>query len=214
MTTLTDGTGDFGGLTDAQLDEVLAHPYWESLGSELDTLIQHLPGSSEKCERTTVLTWIYQNAGVMSFLELSERITGIENISRRKKHIRGVLRGLEKIMLISIVNFPEEGDAELEEDAHDVIGRSSMISLTWTGMVWMRRAWQARAKLADESNIASVHQALIEEEDEGKANEPFWVENITAVDPEGTQRRAQRVVEAMPSITSVFGLAQSGWGLD
>lgn len=214
MSTSTNPTEDFSGLTDEQLDEVLAHPYWECLEPALDELIAHIATSRPTCERTTILTWIYQNSGVMGFIELSDRITGFENISLRKKHIRGVLRGLEKLMLVSIVNFHGEEDAEDPGDANGVIGRNSMISLTWSGMVWMRRAWQARANLAGPHNVQEVHQALVEEEDEGKANEPYWVENITGVDPDGTERRARRVVAAMPSITSVFGLAQANWGLD
>jgi hypothetical protein len=214
MSTATTGNDDLSGLTDAQLDEVLAHPYWESLGPALDSLISQIPTSRPTCERTTVLTWIYQSSGVMGFIELSDRITGFENITQRKKHIRGVLRGLEKLMLVSIVNFHAEEGAEDPGDANGVIGRNSMISLTWSGMVWMRRAWQARARLGGPENMRSIHQALVEEEDEGKANEPYWVENITSVDPDGAERRAQRVIDAMPAISSIFGLAQAGWGLD
>ena len=198
------------GLTDQQLDEMLAHPYWEQLGPEIDPLVNCLAPTTAACERTTVLTWIYQCQGVMAFLELSDRITGYENITQRKKHIRGVLRGLEKLLLVSIVNFPGEDGPDEEFDPAGGIGRNSLISLTWSGMVWLRRAWQARARLGTVENIQAVHQSLVEEEDEGKANEPYWVENITGVDPDGSTRRAQRIVEAMPSITSVFGLAQAG----
>lgn len=197
-------------LSDEQLDEMLAHPYWECLGEDIDTLIEQLAPKTPACERTTVLTWIYQCQGVMGFLELSDRITGYENITQRKKHVRGVLRGLEKLLLVSIVNFPGDEGTEEAVDPEGVIGRNSLISLTWSGMVWMRRAWQARARLGTVQNIRAVHQSLVEEEDDGKANEPYWVENISGVDPDGSNRRAQRIAEAMPSITSVFSLAQAG----
>lgn len=199
----------FAGLTDRDIDELLTHPYWEALGTDLDALIDCLPPTTVTCERTTILTWIYQCKGVMSFLELSERITGFDNISRRKKHLREYLRGLEKLMLISIVNFPTEGDAQDAADIEPGLGRNSLISLTWTGMVWLRRAWQARAKFATPRNIIHVHLNLVAEEDDGKANEPYWVENITSVDPDGSARRAQRIAEAIPAINSVFSLAQS-----
>lgn len=196
----------FAGLTDEEIDELVAHPHWESLGDELDRLMALIPVERPQCERTTMLTWIYQQQGVMSFLELSDRITGFQNISSRKKHIRGVLRGLEKLLLVNIVNFP--GDNEGERPGEDgVIGRSSLISLTWTGMVWLRRAWQARARLGDERSIARVHLMLVEEEDDGKANEPYWVENISAAHPEGATNRARRIAAAVPAVTSIFNMA-------
>lgn len=199
-------TQQFAGLTDEEIDELLAHPHWESLGEDLDRLMFLIPPERPQCERTTVLTWIYQQQGVMSFLELSDRIVGFKNISLRKKHIRGVLRGLDKLLLVNIVNFPGDQEGELP-DEENVIGRSSLISLTWTGMVWLRRAWQARARLGDERSIARVHQMLVEEEDDGKANEPYWVENITAAHPEGATQRAVRIADAVPAITSIFNMA-------
>ncbi len=207
---MPDKNPKFSGLTDQHLDELLAHPYWERLGPELDSLIDCLEPTTATCERTTVLTWIYQCQGVMGFLELSDRITGFQNISHRKKHVRTVLRGLERLLLVSIVNFPGEDAAEEEADPEGVIGRNSLISLTWSGMVWLRRAWQARARLAGVHNILTVHRNLVEEEDEGKANDPYWVENISGADPDGIDRRASRIAEAMPSVTSVFGLAKAG----
>ncbi len=112
--------------------------------------------------------------------------------------------------MISVVNFA--GDAASDTDAQDdVIGKNSLISLTWTGMVWLRRAWAARARLASEANIRLVHQNMVEEEDAGKANDPFWVENISTVDPEGPARRAERIkAVATPGIASVFDLAANG----
>lgn len=192
-------------LTDEEMDELLAHPYWAPLGDALDRLIEKIPTSRPSCERTTMLTWIYQQQGAMTFLELSDRITG-ESVTLRKKHLRASLRGLEKLRLINIVNFPETEDAAVPEE-EGVIGRTSLLSLTWAGMVWMRRAWQARARLADERSIVRVHQIMVEEEDDGKANEPFWVENLASTETEGTAGRAKRIADAVPAITSVFDLA-------
>jgi hypothetical protein len=193
-------------LTDEEIDELLAHPYWAPLGDELDRLIDKIPSERPSCERTTILTWIYQQQGVITFLELSDRITGIENVTLRKKQLRATLRGLEKLRLINIVNFQETEDAAVPEE-EGVIGRTSLISLTWAGMVWMRRAWQARARLGDERNIARVHQIMVDEEDDGKANEPFWVENLASTETDGPAGRAKRIADAVPAITSVFDLA-------
>lgn len=194
-------------LTDEQLSELVAVEHWAPLDEHLERLIAMIGTSTAMPERTTILTWIYQQQGVMSFGELAERITGFENVTAKKRQLRASLRGLEKLLLISVVNFA--GDAASDTDSHDdVIGKNSLISLTWTGMVWLRRAWAARARLASEANIRLVHQNMVEEEDAGKANDPFWVENISTVDPEGPARRAERIkAMATPGIASVFDLA-------
>lgn len=193
-------------LTDAQLDELIAHPYWESLGADIDGLISHVPQSTERAERTTILTWIYAQQGVATFEELSAKLTGLASLPKRKKHLRQALRAMEKLFLVSIVNFPGD-DEDAPEPDEDVVGKNSLVSLTWTGMLWMRRAWAARARLARHRAIEVVHRDLVEEEEEAGWNDPYWVENVSSVDPEGSQRRAQRVMEAFPSITSIFDLA-------
>lgn len=193
-------------LTDAQLDELIAHPYWESLGADIDRLIGSVPQSTERAERTTILTWIYTQQGVATFEELSVKLTGLASLPKRKKHLRQALRAMEKLFLVNIVNFPGDDEDAPEPDA-DVVGKNSLVSLTWTGMLWMRRAWAARERLARHRSIDLVHQDLVEEEEETGWNDPYWVENVSSVDPEGSQRRAQRVMEAFPAITSIFDLA-------
>jgi len=205
----TDPSDPLAVLSDRELDQLLSHPYWEPLGPELDPLVACLPPTTASCERTTILTWIYQQQGVMGFLELCDRITGFDNVTLRKKHIRGYLRGLERLLLVSVVNFQGEDEhADEEVQADGVLGRHSLISLNWSGMVWLRRAWQARARLGTLDTIQAVHQTLVAEEDEGKANEPFWVENVTGVDPDAGGRRAPRHADHPVAITSVFALAQ------
>jgi hypothetical protein len=193
-------------LTDAQIDELIAHPYWESLGAEIDALITRVPPSTERAERTTLLTWIYGQQGVATFEELSQRITGMATLPKRKKHLRQALRAMEKLFLVNIVNFPGE-DADAPDPDEDVVGKSSLVSLTWTGMLWLRRAWAARERLARHRSLETVHRDLVEEEEDAGWNDPYWVENVSSVDPEGSHRRAQRVVEAFPAITSIFDLA-------
>jgi len=191
-------------ITDELLDQLVAVQHWEALGPELDALIAHLPAQSQTCERTTTLTWLYQQQGVMSFTDVDERVIGMEDDAIRKRHVRAVLRGMEKLLLVNLANFPLKEGGKVEPDGF--IGRGTLVSLTWSGMIWLRRAWQARARLAASMNILLVHQSLVEEEDDGKGNEPYWVENISNADPEGTSRRFQRITQAMPTITSVFDL--------
>jgi hypothetical protein len=193
-------------LTDEQIDELIAHPYWESLGAEIDALTARIPQSTERAERTTILTWIYGQQGVATFEELSQKLTGMASLPKRKKHLRQALRAMEKLFLVSIVNFPGD-DADAPDPDEDVVGKSSLVSLTWTGMLWLRRAWAARERLARHRDVETVHRDLVEEEEEAGWNDPYWVENVSSVDPEGSHRRAQRVLEAFPAVTSIFDLA-------
>lgn len=196
-------------LTDEQLSQLIAVEHWALLEPELDALTGHVPSTTVVPERTTILTWIYQQRGVMSFAELADRITGFENVTARKRQLRAMLRGLEKLLLVSIVNFTGEVSTDEGDPQDEVIGKNSLVSLTWTGMVWMRRAWAARARLATTRSIEAVHKLMVDEEDDGKANDPFWVENISTVDPEGPGRRAERIQSFSPGIASVFDLARA-----
>lgn len=193
-------------LTDAQIDELIAHPYWESLGPGIDALASEIPQATERAERTSLLTWIYAQQGVATFDELSQRLTGMANLPKRKKHLRQALRAMEKLFLVNIVNFPGD-DADAPGPDEDVVGKSSLISLTWTGMLWLKRAWAARERLSRHRSIALVHQELIEEEEEAGWADPYWVENVSSVDPDDSRRRVERVMEAFPTITSIFDLA-------
>src|SRR5262249_13388857 len=85
--------------------------------------------------------------------------------------------------------------------------KNSLVSLTWTGMLWLRRAWCARERLARHRSFDAVHRQLVAEEDETGWGDPYWVENVCSVHPEGIHRRGKRVLEAFPSITSIFDLA-------
>lgn len=196
-------------LDDETIDALMAHPYWESLGDDLDALIAQVPQESDTPERTTVLSWIYLSHGSMSFLEISERITAGGSVTAAKKALRACLRRMQALVLVKIVNFPDEKDPATPADPEGVIGKNSLVSLTWTGMVWMRRAWLTRARLATARPLVHVHRQLVHEEDAGHGNDPFWVENLRSADPEGPAKRAQRIAKVMPSITSIFDLAKA-----
>jgi hypothetical protein len=193
-------------LPDAQIDALAAHPHWEALGSDLDVLALQVPPTSERAERTTLLTWIHAQQGVATFDELSQKLTGLASLPKRKKHLRQALRAMERMLLVHIVNFPG-GGADAPEPDEDVVGRNSMVSLTWTGMLWLRRAWSARERLARHRDIALVHKELVEEEEEAGWTDPYWVENVCSLDADDSQRPASRARNAQPPITSIFDLA-------
>jgi hypothetical protein len=188
------------------LQELMEHPYWQPLDPALHALVEQVPTIIEKYERTTILSWIYLAQGVMPFVEVSDRIHGPESVTLRKKSLRRILRSMERLCLISIVNFPDE-DGGTVDDGEDLIGRTSMISLNWTGMVWMRRAWGARSKMVKGNNVRAVHDLFTEEEDEGKGNDPCWVENLEGADPEAAREQIRQQHTRSSPITSVFDLA-------
>lgn len=187
------------------LEDFLAHPHWEVMDSEPDALARQLPKRATKFWRTTILTWIYLQRGVATFVELADRLDDVESVSMRKRMLRRVLRSMEKSRLITIVNFPDE-EGEAFDEGDEVVGGSSVISITWTGMVWMRRAWNARMSLAKTTTLEVAHETICEEEDSIKGNDLYWVENLNGADREGVKVAMREIKTKHPRINSVFDL--------
>jgi hypothetical protein len=187
------------------LEDFLAHPHWEVMDSEPDALARQLPKRATKFWRTTILTWIYLQRGVATFVELADRLDDVESVSMRKRMLRRVLRSMEKSRLITIVNFPDE-EGEAFDEGDEVVGGSSVISITWTGMVWMRRAWNARMSLAKTTSLEVAHETICEEEDSIKGNDLYWVENLNGADREGVKVAMREIKTKHPRINSVFDL--------
>lgn len=186
----------------------MAHPYWESMGEEFDALMVHTPETTDRAERTALLTWIHLQQGVATFDELSARLTCMDTVSKRRKHLRQALRAMEKLCLVHTVNLASD-DPRSTQPEDDLLGANTLVSLTWTGTLWLKRAWAARQRLSRNRNVLDVHLELVEEEEEAGWSDPYWVENVSRVDPDGTQRRMERVLEAFPAITSIFDLART-----
>jgi hypothetical protein len=213
----SDGSGDY--LSGLDIDALLDHPYWEPMEDKLERLAYGVPETSQEYERTTILTWLYRGNGVLTFLDLSDRITAPLTVTERKKSARQVLRLMETVHLVSIVNFPDPEEAA--EDFEGVIGRKSLVSLTWTGMVWLRRAWAARAKIMGATFDPSIHADFVQEEDDGKCTNPYWVENLIGADPEMAAMAKRAGIHrklgiegrgapptSKPAVSSIFDLAR------
>jgi hypothetical protein len=194
------------GLGDVDIEEFLTHPHWERMDEELHRLVEQVPQTSERCERTTILSWLYLREGVSTFTMLAERIRGFESSLLRKRAMRRTLRTMARLKLVSLVTFvasDEQTDAKRETEDWS----NSMITLTWAGMVWMRRAWQARANLAHKRHsILQAHQMMVEEEEEGRGDEPVWVEGLAGVSPEEAKTNVRAITAGRGHITSVFDL--------
>lgn len=193
-------------LGDVDIEEFLTHPHWERMDEELHHLVEQVPQTSERCERTTILSWLYLREGVGTFTMLAERIRGFESSLLRKRAMRRTLRTMARLKLVSLVTFvASEEQADTKRDTED--WSNSMITLTWAGMVWMRRAWQARANLAHKHySILQAHQMMVEEEEEGRGDEPVWVEGLAGVSPEEAKTNVRAITAGRGHITSVFDL--------
>lgn len=192
------------------LEEFLAHPHWEVMDSEPDALTRQLPKRATKFWRTTILTWIYLQRGVATFVDLADRLDGVESVSMRKRMLRRVLRSMEKSRLITIVNFPDQ-EGEAFDEGDEVVGGFSVISITWTGMagmVWMRRAWNARMSLARTTSLDVAHETICEEEDSIKGNDLYWVEHLNGSDREGVRGAILEIKAKNPPLSSVFDLGR------
>lgn len=134
---------------DASLDSIdiedfLTHPHWERMDEELHRLVEHVPQTSQRCERTTILSWLYQREGVSTFTMLADRIRGIESQIMRKRAMRRTLRTMERLNLVSVITFAESN--KLTDKQNEELGRNSMI--TCCGWRWgsMGTAMQPRSK--------------------------------------------------------------------
>lgn len=163
---------------------------WYALEPHLEELLEVVRPTGLALERTTILTWMYQRQGSISFEELATLIQPDVNKTQQKRMARRVLRALYKIKTISLRPLTAAGDEASEADASsdDSDGDADGISinlntgayLTSAGMTWLRRAWNARYTTLKTSRgtLLQTHRLLLAEEEEGKGNEPFWLETL------------------------------------
>lgn len=161
---------------------------WYPLESHLEELLEVVRPTGIALERTTILTWMYQRQGSISFEELASLIQPDVNKTQQKRMARRVLRALFKIKTITLKPLQAADDASGEVDADETDGDADGISinlntgayLTSAGMTWLRRAWNARyATLkTNRGTLLQTHRLLLAEEEEGKGNEPFWLETL------------------------------------
>lgn len=197
----------YDALEGVNIDELIAHPYWEQIDAHLHDLIMSLPAEGLPMQRTTLLSWLYQSSGVLTFNDLASKIESDDSISKTKRFLRVSLRAMQRIHLLTTVNFTgdlEEDEAESVDD--DQIGRHTLVSITWTGMIWLRRAWNARMSLMKRMSLENAHAHFCEEEDEDRAIEPFWVESINGQDPEVKALATRAQVHMSKAVNSVFQL--------
>jgi len=197
----------YDALEGVNIDELIAHPYWEQIDAPLHDLIMSLPAEGLPLQRTTLLSWMYQSSGVLTFNELATKIQSDDPIWKTKRFLRVSLRAMQRIHLLTTVNFTgelEEDEAESVDE--DQIGRHTLVSITWTGMIWLRRAWTARMSFMSKKGLMMAHEHFCEEEDEDRAIEPYWVESINGQDPEVKALAARAQVHMSKAVNSVFQL--------
>ena len=108
------------------------------------------------------------------------------------------------LLLFPFKAFFQKGEAFDEGD--EVVGGFSVISITWTGMVWMRRAWNARMSLARTTSLEVAHETICEEEDSIKGNDLYWVENLNGADRDGVKGAIREIKAKHTRVNSVFDL--------
>lgn len=162
-------------------------PHWYELEPHLCELLQIVPAYSPALERTTILTWMYLQAGAISFEQLVARVPGGAHKTTKKKYVRRALRGLVKIGAVSLFvlqsDQPADKGAGTDRDVEEgetPIGKRTAAHITHDGMTWMRRAWHARhLSLRGRTGLLKwIHDEYLLEEEEGKGNEAFWIEKF------------------------------------
>lgn len=195
---------------------------WYRLPDNLHELTHVVEAESHELARTTMLTWLYRERGVMSFLNIAEKILGEQTTTQKKKMARRALAGLEGLGAIRLVTPPKDGnhsddetqsgaDAASEGETGSNIGKRTIIYITAAGMTWMNRAWQARSVSMGRKQLilAWIHSVLLTEEEEGKGNAPHWLEDhVKSRDPEAATYQLGSVSNWIgPAVNSVFGIA-------
>jgi len=181
--------------TPEQIDAIASETNWFPLGPDLDSLIAHVPQTSKRCERTTVLTWAYQMSGLIGFRQIWERMTGYHSERAARKHTTSVLRTMLAHQLITRIHFPAEGGSK----SADGINEGSAFELTTRGMVWLAHAWTARRNLARMVGVVTAHEVITAEEDDGKGYAPHYVGPVS-------QAKRVRPVSEPPAGNFVFSL--------
>lgn len=177
----------------ASADEDVARkvsPEWSRLPAHLEELLYIVPEVSSTLERTTLLTWLYLSRGVLSYESLVERVDIDAFNATKRRTARRAIVGLVRIGAAKLVNFEEGKDtvelvgADLDEEGERTnrIGTNTYAVMTKGGMTWMLRAWGARHCVLDRrvGRLKAVHKTFLDEEEEGKGNEPHWIETLRA----------------------------------
>lgn len=202
--------------TDSELEQETASPHWYRLPETLEDLMDVVPREGLSLERTTLLTLMYFNRGLMAFDGLAERMPDEQSLTARKKMVRRALRGLLRIGAIDLSNQSADNGAsfDAEDDADEGggearVGRWTVAQITKDGMTWLRRAWHARYLSYQNStlDIKRIHAEILKEEEEGKGTEAHWIERINDKKAIDMAPRGEVSKWIGPAVTSVFDLS-------
>ena len=202
-------------------------PYWMQLEDHLHRITDIVPATSADLARTTVLTWMYRNEGFIRFIDIADKIDGDIHRTHKKKMARRALRSLEKIGAVTLLSGAkdhqtprsscpaDEFDQAVEDDEQGCtpIGSDTCAQMTANGMKWMQRAFHARhVSINAYCSPAWVHAVLLEEEEDGKGNDPHWIDSNRSTDSRFVETHTQcgEVTSWIgPLVTSIFDLASS-----
>lgn len=196
------------------------NPDWYELASHLEVLLSVVPETSHELERTTVLTWIYRNEGVLNFFEMVERVSGHRFYAVARRYARRAVITLCRIGAVRMVNITNAGSHVLFENIYEEerqtiskMNSNTHIVITRAGMSWMQRAFTARhlALNGRDYRLPWAHKVFLEEEEEGYGTEAHWIENLSGV-AGGRVDRAPRGLHTAwikTPITSVFDLGNA-----
>lgn len=165
------------------------NPDWRPLPPHLEKLLYIVPEVSYELERTTVLTWIHRNEGVLRFDDMVSRVTDRRFYAVARRYARRSVLGLCKIGAARLVNISVKGGRtvyenieEFERQTHTKMNSSTYIVMTRHGLSWMQRAFSARhlALGGLDYRLPWAHRTMLDEEEE--EGEGHWIEKLTGFD--------------------------------
>lgn len=225
--TTQDSDGIAGQLAQAECVSPSSHKAaaeWHPLAAELVGIMSIVPKQSASLERTTVLTWIYLNEGLMTFGDVAARVGPNINGTSQKRMARRALRGLQRLGAITVAEILSSEEAAnttepakhtgacpgVPDDQASGIALNTIVYITRRGMTWLQRAWHARRMSLEstrDTELEEVHELYLHEEEDGKGTEPHWLESFGNNEQAPETKTTGEVTAWMgKSISSVFQL--------
>lgn len=187
-------------VNEAQFDALVSDRPWSPLPADLEQLIEQLPTTEERCNRTAILIWAHRHQGLIGYSQVYRSLTGYKDLNAGRKHASSLLLMMVRQGLLKQMHFgvdaPRHSPAGLNE--------GTAFEMTGAGLIYLRGAMLARQNLARRVSLGYAHEIISAEEDDGRSHEVHYLASVTVRDASGTAS-ATRSTRLLNSVFSLAG---------